>query len=455
MSKKVYADDDIKEKEEEIKNLKKNIKPKENNQESKDNSDNAGASGFSEEEEKKFQQKKKGKMEKLHSMIKKGLNPPQEALQNNKGKWTDLKVRVRWSLIMVSLFFLILFMGHFYSSIMVAIIVVTIFYELVDISRFKERNLEIRNYHFTSWYILCLGMYYSYINTVKSRISFLAEYPIFYYLLKYHKFICFMLYCFGFIFFLKSLTKGYYRYQFRQFAYIHIIFMIFGYISSMIISNIFNGMIWFLLPVSCVVVNDITAYFWGRMLGKHSLSPLSPKKTWEGFIGAFFSTIIWCYFFTKFLSNFKWLLCPVEKLTIMPFDFETPHCDVNELLKAYEFSFSVLGKRFTLSLTNLQFHSIFIGLFASSIAPMGGLFASGFKRGIKIKDFADTIPGHGGVTDRMDCEMLNGAFAFIYLSQFVFYDETKVVNGIIKRILKLNHEEQIAIFERLKTILGK
>ena len=455
MSKKVYADDDIKEKEEEIKNLKKNIKPKENNQESKDNSDNAGASGFSEEEEKKFQQKKKGKMEKLHSMIKKGLNPPQEALQNNKGKWTDLKVRVRWSLIMVSLFFLILFMGHFYSSIMVAIIVVTIFYELVDISRFKERNLEIRNYHFTSWYILCLGMYYSYINTVKSRISFLAEYPIFYYLLKYHKFICFMLYCFGFIFFLKSLTKGYYRYQFRQFAYIHIIFMIFGYISSMIISNIFNGMIWFLLPVSCVVVNDITAYFWGRMLGKHSLSPLSPKKTWEGFIGAFFSTIIWCYFFTKFLSNFKWLLCPVEKLTIMPFDFETPDCDVNELLKTYEFSFSVLGKRFTLSLTNLQFHSLFIGLFASSIAPMGGLFASGFKRGIKIKDFADTIPGHGGVTDRMDCEMLNGAFAFIYLSQFVFYDETKVVNGIIKRILKLNHEEQIAIFERLKTILGK
>ena len=327
---------------------------------------------------------------------------------------------------MVSLFFLILFMGHFYSS-----------------------------YHFICWYILCLGLYYSYITTVKSRISFLTEYPIFYYLLKYHKFICFMLYCFGFFVFLRSLVKGYLRYQFRQFVYLHIIFIIFGYLSSMIISNIYNGMIWFLLPVSCVVVNDITAYIWGRMLGKHSLSLLSPKKTWEGFIGAFFSTLTWCYFFTKFLSNFKWLLCPVEKLSVVSFNATSLDCDVNQLLKIYQFSFNLLGKTFTLSLTNLQFHSLFIGLFASSIAPLGGLFASGFKRGIKIKDFADTIPGHGGVTDRMDCEMLNGAFVYIYLSQFVFYDDAKIMNGIIKKILKLNHDGQIAIFERLKTILGK
>ena len=459
MSKKVYADD-IKEKEEEQKIAKKDSTTKEQKQEEKDNSDTAGASGFSEDAEKKFQEKKKGKVEKYYNIIKKGLNPPQEATQNIKGKWTDLKVRVRWSLIMVSLFFLILFMGHFYSAVMVLLIVVAIFYELIDIPRFKGRNLEIKNYYPISWYILCLGTYYFYITTVKSRISFLTEYQIFYYLLKYHKFICFMLYCFGFIYFLQSLTKGYYRYQFRQFAYIHIIFMIFGYFSSMIISNIFNGMIWFLLPVSCVVVNDITAYFWGRRFGRKifgdiPLSPLSPKKSWEGFIGAFFSTIIWCYFFSNFLSNFEWLLCPVEKLTIMPFRFQSLHCDVSELLKINEFSFNLLGKTFKFGLTNLQFHSIFIGLFASSIAPMGGLFASGFKRSIKIKDFADTIPGHGGVTDRMDCEMLNGAFVYIYLSQFVFYDETKIMNGIIKKILKLNHDDQIAIFERLRMILGK
>ncbi len=35
----------------------------------------------------------------------------------------------------------------------------------------------------------------------------------------------------------------------------------------------------------------------------------------------------------------------------------------------------------------------------------GGFFASGFKRAFHMKDFGDTIPGHGGVTDRFDCQV--------------------------------------------------
>ena len=35
----------------------------------------------------------------------------------------------------------------------------------------------------------------------------------------------------------------------------------------------------------------------------------------------------------------------------------------------------------------------------------GGFFASGFKRAFKLKDFGDTIPGHGGITDRFDCQV--------------------------------------------------
>ena len=46
-----------------------------------------------------------------------------------------------------------------------------------------------------------------------------------------------------------------------------------------------------------------------------------------------------------------------------------------------------------------------MAIFASIIAPFGGFFASGFKRGFKIKDFGDSIPGHGGMTDRMDCQV--------------------------------------------------
>lgn len=48
-------------------------------------------------------------------------------------------------------------------------------------------------------------------------------------------------------------------------------------------------------------------------------------------------------------------------------------------------------------------HAFAISAFASLIAPFGGFFASGVKRAFKIKDFGDSIPGHGGLTDRFDC----------------------------------------------------
>ena len=74
--------------------------------ENKDTSE--GASGFSDEAEKKYQEKKKGKMEKLHNVVSKGLIPPKPNQPESKGKWNDLKVRVKWSIFMASFFFLIL-----------------------------------------------------------------------------------------------------------------------------------------------------------------------------------------------------------------------------------------------------------------------------------------------------------------------------------------------------------
>ena len=32
----------------------------------------------------------------------------------------------------------------------------------------------------------------------------------------------------------------------------------------------------------------------------------------------------------------------------------------------------------------------------------------------QIKDFGDSIPGHGGFTDRFDCQIVMGAFTFVY-----------------------------------------
>jgi CDP-diglyceride synthetase len=114
----------------------------------------------------------------------------------------------------------------------------------------------------------------------------------------------------GFVFFVLSLKKGHYKFQFKQFAWTHITLLIIVTQSQFVVSNMLSGLIWcvtkersvrgavcscprrFLLPVSLVVCNDIMAYMFGFFFGRTPLIQLSPKKTWEGFIGAFFSTVV-------------------------------------------------------------------------------------------------------------------------------------------------------------------
>jgi phosphatidate cytidylyltransferase len=67
----------------------------------------------------------------------------------------------------------------------------------------------------------------------------------------------------------------------------------------------------------------------------------------------------------------------------------------------------------------IQIHTLFMACFASLIAPFGGFFASGVKRAFNVKDFGQSIPGHGGLTDRMDCQFLMGLFAYMYYQSFI------------------------------------
>ena len=95
--------------------------------------------------------------------------------------------------------------------------------------------------------------------------------------------------------------------------------------------------------------------------------------------------------------------------------------------------------------------SCVIALFASIIAPFGGFFASGLKRAFKIKDFGDTIPGHGGFLDRFDCHYMIGTFTYVYLATFIRLPNVEKLTHVI---LRLDLPEiQTLIVGILKTIM--
>lgn len=93
----------------------------------------------------------------------------------------------------------------------------------------------------------------------------------------------------------------------------------------------------------------------------------------------------------------------------------------------------------------MQIHVFVFGTFASLIAPFGGFFASGLKRTFKIKDFGDSIPGHGGITDRMDCQFIMGFFAYMYYHSFIAVYKVSLGGVIEMAITGLSPEEQMEL----------
>ncbi|GAV28405.1 phosphatidate cytidylyltransferase [Pichia membranifaciens] len=96
-----------------------------------------------------------------------------------------------------------------------------------------------------------------------------------------------------------------------------------------------------------------------------------------------------------------------------------------------------------------------VSMFASLIAPFGGFFASGLKRAFKIKDFGHTIPGHGGITDRMDCQFLMGSFSYLYYETFISTHNVNVGNMLQSIIVNLEPQEIIILVQSLVTYLYK
>ncbi len=113
---------------------------------------------------------------------------------------------------------------------------------------------------------------------------------------------------------------------------------------------------YFIFMMLIPIITDTFAYAGGMMIGKHKVTKISPKKSWEGYIvGTFMGTFIMTVYYTTFINVQTHL-------------------------------FMVIG----------------IILLLSIIGQLGDLFFSAIKRQHDIKDFSNLIPGHGGIMDRLD-----------------------------------------------------
>ena len=266
----------------------------------------------------------------------------------------------------------------------------------------------------------------------------------------YHMFISFSLLVTGFVAFVFSLRKGMYRQQFSMFAWMLLALAVVVLQSTMLVFNMFQGLFWFVLPAILIISNDSWAYVWGLAFGRTPLIQLSPRKTWEGFAGAFVSTIVTAFAISRVMVQFPILTCPQTRLTLTH-----PSCVLDAVFVPvpYQLPLSVLG-RSSVELAPVQLHAVVMGLFASLIAPFGGFFASGFKRAFKVKDFGSLIPGHGGLTDRMDCQLLMGVFVYVYYWSFINPRESGALSAqsVFDLALQLNATSRADLLQRLLAV---
>ncbi len=137
-----------------------------------------------------------------------------------------------------------------------------------------------------------------------------------------------------------------------------------------------NGYRWLLLAIFLPWVSDVFAYFSGVAWGRTKILPrISPKKTFEGFIGGLVgSMLVSGLYFMIFMAG----SAPMRNVRWQNF---------------------LLG--------------LLIGMILSLVSQMGDWLASALKRWVRIKDFSHLLPGHGGLLDRFDSVILTLPVALI------------------------------------------
>uniref|UniRef100_A0A9J7Y3N0 Phosphatidate cytidylyltransferase n=1 Tax=Cyprinus carpio carpio TaxID=630221 RepID=A0A9J7Y3N0_CYPCA len=336
-----------------------------------------------------------------------------KALSGLSSRWKNWWVRGILTLAMISFFFIIIYLGPMVLMMIVLCVQIKCFHEIITIGYSVYHSYHLPWFRTLSWYFLLCVNYFFYGETVTDYFFTLVqrEEPL-RILSKYHRFISFALYLTGFCMFVLSLVKKHYRLQFYMFGWTHVTLLIVVTQSHLIIHNLFEGMIWFIVPISCVICNDIMAYMFGFFFGRTPLIKLSPKKTWEGFIGGFFATIVFGILLSYVMSGYSYFVCPVE------FNNDsnsfTVDCEPSELFQLQDYG----------------------------LPPV--------LQSITGWDFANTIPGHGGIMDRFDCQYLMATFVNVYIASFIRGPNP---SKVIQQLLALRPDQQLHIFNSLKAHL--
>ena len=138
-----------------------------------------------------------------------------------------------------------------------------------------------------------------------------------------------------------------------------------------------NGMWWVMLTLPAVMLADSGAYLFGSRFGRHKLTRrVSPKKSWEGYIGGILSAAI-----------------------------GTPL-----LALAYH--------QFGMSMLITWWQAAVLGAVLGILTLFGDLGVSMLKRQVGVKDTGTLLPGHGGVFDRTDSWLWGAPLAYFLVIWF-------------------------------------
>ena len=169
---------------------------------------------------------------------------------------------------------------------------------------------------------------------------------------------------------------------------------VFGYIALPLgflvqIRQQWSGAFLLLYLLLLVWAGDIFAYFVGRSLGRHLMSPrISPKKTWEGAIASLLASLV---------------------VGMLLYNYALPISSA--LLNAH-----LIERRdgfFALQKPPL-WPTLLLSAAINVAAQLGDLVESLIKRGAGVKDSGTLLPGHGGMLDRIDALLFAAPVLWYY-----------------------------------------